>query len=572
MDRITESLVTEFSKEYAIEKWTPDKRFEALTAHLLIGRVLGENFDFEESLCGGGNDLGIDAIAIIVNEQIVNHPDEVDEIAAKNGYLEVKFVFVQSETSASFDGQKLGNFADGIKEFFAAAPTLPRNTEIEDAAKIMTAVYDKSGKFTRGNPDVFAFYATTGMWTGDVHLEAKRALKQLEIANTGGGIFKNVELVFIDRARIQSSYNSLKNAVSRDFSFERKTVVPDIPGVSEAYIGILPALEFVKLVEDEYGQIIKSIFYDNVRDWQDYNDVNAEIRSTVSNSDQQMRFALMNNGVTIIAKTLRSTGNKFYIENYQIVNGCQTSHVLQQNKDKLSNDVMVPLRLISSTNEDVISGIIKATNRQTEVSEEQLLAVSEFQKDLESFFLSFSDKKSLFYERRSRQYNSRSDVEKVRIISPTNLIRAFSSMYLAVPHRTMRSYKSLLSTVGKDLFVSGHKLELYYVAAFAFYKLEYFFRNGLIDPKYKVARFQILLALKLSIIGAANSPLNSGKAEAKAKEMEAILWDDESAAKAFLLAVKILEEVQDGGGLDRDLVHTEQLTEKILAHKLVAKS
>lgn len=189
--------------------------------------------------------------------------------------------------------------------------------------------YAKSGKFTRGNPDVFAFYATTGMWTADAHLEAKRTLKQLEIASTGGGIFKNVELACIDRARIQSSYNSLKNAVSRDFSFERKTVVPDIPGVNEAYIGILPALEFVKLVEDEYGQIIKSIFYDNVRDWQDYNDVNAEIRSTVSNSDQQMRFALMNNGVTIIAKTLRSTGNKFYIENYQIVNGCQTSHVLQ---------------------------------------------------------------------------------------------------------------------------------------------------------------------------------------------------------------------------------------------------
>ncbi|MFS0754593.1 AIPR family protein [Noviherbaspirillum sp. 1P10PC] len=566
MDRITASLVDEFSEEYGIEKYPADKKFEALTAHLLIGRVLGDNVDFEDLICAGGNDLGIDAIAIIVNGQVVVHPDEVDEIAHKNGYLEVKFVFVQAETSSNFDGQKLGNFADGIKEFFSQNPTLPRNTTVEGLAKVMSAVYAKSGKFTRGNPEVYAFYATTGMWTADAHLEAKRAAKENEIAETEGGLFKLVELRCIDRSRIQTSYNSLKNAVSREFVFERKAVVPDIPGVSEAYVGVLPAPEFIRIVEDEYGQIIKSIFYDNVRDWQDFNEVNNEIRGTLSNAQHQLRFALMNNGVTIIAKELRSTGNKFFIQDYQVVNGCQTSHVLQQNKDLLSDKVMVPLRLIASTDEEVISGIIKATNRQTEVSEEQLLAVSDFQKDLERFFLSYADKKRLYYERRSRQYNSRADIEKVRIVSPTNLIRAFSSMYLGVPHRTLRSYKSLLSTVGKDLFVAGHKLELYYACAFAFYKLEYFFRSGLIDSKYKVARFQILLAFKLRIIGAANPPLNSGKAEAKAKEMEEILWDDEKAAKAFLNAVNMVEEIQEAGHLDRDSVHTEQFTEKLLKH------
>ena len=564
MDRITESLMNEFAKEYSIENLPADKKFEALTANLLIGRILGDNFEFDDVLCAGGNDLGIDAIGIIVNGQMVYHADEIEEIAQKSGQLEVKFVFVQAETSSGFDGQKLGNFADGIKEFFSDVPTLPRNKNVENMASIMAAVYSKSGKFTRGNPDVYAFYATTGIWVGDPHLEAKRIQKEAEIAKTGGGIFKDVEFICIDRGRIQASYNSLKNAVSRDFTFERKAVVPDIPGVSEAYVGILPAPEFIKLVQDEYGQIIKSIFYDNVRDWQDYNEVNNEIRDTLSDEGRQLRFALMNNGVTIISKTLRSTGNKFFIQDYQIVNGCQTSHVLQQNQDLLSDDVMVPLRLISTTNEEVISGIIKATNRQTQVSEEQLLAVSDFQKDLEAFFLSYSEKKSLYYERRSRQYNSRADIEKVRIISPTNLIRAFSSMYLGVPHRTLRSYKSLLSTVGKDLFVEGHKLDIYYSAAFAFYKLEYFFRNGVIDARYKVARFQILLAFKITVIGPENPPLNSAKAEAKAKEMATVLWDDEKAAKAFVAAVELVEKLQDSGNLDRDSVHTEQLTEKLL--------
>jgi len=68
----------------------------------------------------------------------------------------------------------------------------------------------------------------------------------------------------------------------------------------------------------------KSIFYENVRDWQEYNSVNSEIKGSLESEPQKARFALMNNGVTIIAKTLRATGNRFHIEDFQIVNGCQS--------------------------------------------------------------------------------------------------------------------------------------------------------------------------------------------------------------------------------------------------------
>jgi hypothetical protein len=122
-------------------------------------------------------------------------------------------------------------------------------------------------------------------------------------------------------------------------------VVPDIPGVSEAYLGLLPAKEFLSLIQDENGEILKGIFYDNVRDWQDYNPVNSEMRETLASNAIRSRFSLMNNGVTVIAKTLRTTGNRFYIEDYQIVNGCQTSHILFDQRDVIDTSVMVPLRL-----------------------------------------------------------------------------------------------------------------------------------------------------------------------------------------------------------------------------------
>ena len=150
----------------------------------------------------------------------------------------------------------------------------------------------------------------------------------------------------------------------------------------------------------------KRQFYDNVRDWQDFNAVNSEMRGTLDDATSRSRFALMNNGVTIIAKTLRATANRFYIEDYQIVNGCQTSHVLFDRKEALDSTVMVPLRLIATKDDDVIASIIVATNRQTEVREEQLLALSSFQKKLEAFFSSFDEAQRLYYERRSRQYHS----------------------------------------------------------------------------------------------------------------------------------------------------------------------
>ena len=85
----------------------------------------------------------------------------------------------------------------------------------------------------------------------------------------------------------------------------------------------------------------------------------------------------MNNGVTIIAKTLRATGNRFHIEDYQIVNGCQTSHVLYDQGTTLDDSVIIPLRLIATQDDEIIASIVKATNRQTQVKEEQLLALND---------------------------------------------------------------------------------------------------------------------------------------------------------------------------------------------------
>lgn len=495
MDRITTSLLAEFSSEQDLTSTPEDKQFEHFAAFLTIGRSLSEAFDTTDVVIGAGGDTGIDAIAIIVNGSLVDDEAAVEEFVERNGYLDVTFIFVQAERSSSFDTAKIGQFSYGVQDFFRDEPLLPRGKEVARLAKIMSSIYRQSSKFKRGNPTCRLYYVTTGTWIGDAALEARRrsAVEDLR----GLRIFRSVEFQPVDAEGIQRLNRESRNSVSREFDFALKAVVPTIDGVTESYVGLLSGPEFLRLVEDENGEILKSIFYDNVRDWQDFNVVNAEMRETLASSATRSRFALMNNGVTIIAKTLRTTANRFYIEDYQVVNGCQTSHVLHDQRELIDDSVVVPLRLIATRDDEVIASIVKATNRQTEVREEQLLALSDFQKKLEIYFGAFEDDRRLYYERRSRQYNSAGGIEKTRIITPGGLIRAFASMFLEEPHRATRSYRRILDRVGIDLFAPTDKLEPYYIAALAAYRLEYLFRNQIISTEFRAARHEILLALRL---------------------------------------------------------------------------
>ena len=421
-------------------------------AFLAISRHFGDTFNTEDVITGSGGDTGIDAIGIIVNGALVTDAEFVEELASTNGFIDATFLFVQAERSSSFETSKIGQFGYGVADFFKDKPTLPRNDEIAAASEVMAAVYERSSNFKRGNPICRLFYITTGRWTGDKNLEARRqaAIEDLQQL----GIFREVEFLPVGADSIQKFYNQTKNAVSRDFTFAERTVVPEIPGVKEAYLGLLPVNEFLSLLDDGTGSILKGIFYDNVRDWQEYNPINSEIKTSLESSVQRARFALMNNGVTIIAKTLRATGNRFHIEDYQIVNGCQTSHVLFDNRSLLDETVVIPLRLIATEDEEVTASIVKATNRQTEVKEEQLIALSDFQKKLEAYFLTFEPNQRLFYERRSRQYNSVSGIEKTRIVTPPSLIRAFASCFLEERIEPL-VLSSLASAVGKGHFRPG---------------------------------------------------------------------------------------------------------------------
>lgn len=559
MDRITESLLKEFSADQNLDAMSESKRFEHFAAYVTVRRLLGQLFDTSDVVTGEGSDTGIDGIAIIVNGFLVTDIESFDEQAEDADNLDVQFVFIQADRSPTFGVAKMGTFEFGMLDFFRDKPALPRNDAIESAAAIMTAIYAKSGKFKRGNPSCKIYYVTTGKWQEDAALEARRKATIAALESTG--LFGDIDYSCIGADGAQKLYNQSKNAIEREFTFTSRIEVPEIEGIEEAYIGFVPVSQFVPLVSDGDGEMLRSIFYDNVRDWQDYNAVNDEIRATL-NSPHANRFVLMNNGITIIARGLRRTASKFLIEDYQIVNGCQTSHVVFDNRAALKDNVAIPLRLIATQDEDVIESIIRSTNRQTEVKPEQFAAITDFAKKLESFFETYPQGQRLYYERRAGQYD-RFHVEKTRVVQLPTMVRAFAAMFMGEPHRTTRSYKSLKERLGVDIYAATDRLEPYYCAALASYRLEVLFRSQRLESKYKPARYHILLAARLMMDPAPLPPMNSNEMERRCKKFTDVLADQTQADDLLINAATVVDTVA-GGNFHRDNIRTQPFTENLI--------
>ena len=359
----------------------------------------------------------------------------------------------------------------------------------------------------RSKPTCYLFYVTLGIKTEDQNIEAKinDVKKDIEAEN----LFSKIIFELYGANEIQSLYKKIGQAQSKSFEFPYKVMLPVIDKVKESYLGVLKASVIIDLMTDENGELLPNVFYDNVRDFQGDNKVNKEIAQTI-NSEYKDAFLILNNGITIVTEEMETTRNTFSISNYQIINGCQTSNVLYENISEIDDSVMVPVKLISSKNIDITSKLIRSTNRQTEVKEQDLIAFSNFQKKLEDYYRTFSGNNQLFYERRSKQY-SKAIIEKKRIVDKTTQIKSVASFYFDKPDMATRYFGTLFTDLGSKLFDESHQLILYYTASLALYKIDEAFRKSILDKRYKKIKYFILMMLRYEIDKSPLPQFNSNK-------------------------------------------------------------
>lgn len=284
-DRILQSYLQDFCREEGYEDLKEPEAFERFVNHCIIAREHADTFDLDNICIGGGNDISLDGVAILVNDRLVYSKEEIDYFKTTFRRFDIKFIFIQAKTSSSFDMGDIGNFLFGVKSFFFSGSSLVRHEDIRYLQSLTEHIYSNSIDMDLA-PECLMFYVTTGNWQDDANLRARIDSGVTELKQTN--LFSQVHFASVDAESLKDLYKELKRKIVTEVSFDKHTILPKIDKVQEAYIGILPCQEYIKLITDKDGKLRRNLFDDNVRDYQGNNPVNNEIVETVRDASQSI--------------------------------------------------------------------------------------------------------------------------------------------------------------------------------------------------------------------------------------------------------------------------------------------
>jgi len=535
--------------------------FEMFSIYCTEHGYLNKNLDYSE-IHFDGDEFGIDGVATVVNDELVT---DLSQIRDHGSIKSVEFHFFQSKSGPKLKSGDLGNFFAAIEEFFDDDFDSPSD-DLNTQHSIKEYIYEHSADLTAA-PTIRGFFINTGKYEKPkvIQNSIKKTTARLEAT----GYFSDVLLEIVDAGRLQSFYRSAVRSIERMITFKDSVVLPSATNTAASYLGFIEASEIVKLVaSDTDNQINKSVFVDNIRDFNPNSDINKDISKSLVDGEGEM-FVFRNNGITAVAKSIRPIGKEFRISDFQIVNGCQTSHVLFANQDHLDS-VYVPFRLIEAKDDKTISSVIIGTNSQNPVSKEQLWALRPFMKDFEEYCSSIEKDKRIYIERRDGQYRGNSAIQKSKIISLRNLMQAVAAVLLFVGGKANRSYAKVRKEYSEVLFQPEHDLTVYYFAAYAFIRYDYFWRKNKIDKSYKIYKFYILTAVGIVLSRQKDSiPLQGRTTKAKAAAMSTYISDDDNFDRLLKSIIKKIKNVMKdkdiGESSLRDFIKTEPIHKELLA-------
>ncbi|EMG35641.1 AIPR protein [Desulfocurvibacter africanus PCS] len=492
-DAIISSYLDGFSADFGYNSKELSILFELFAGYCVVCHGYTDKFDVEKARIGDGGDTGIDVIAVLVNGKVCYDIAELEEFILNNNRIDVEFIFVQAKTSPSFDCSQMLNFGHGVREFFKEVSEMNYNEDIACFRNMKDFVYKNAIKFNRFNPSCSLYYVTTGKLETDSNLEATRksVCRDLKDLNC----LSNINVEYIDANQLYKMYQGITRGSIKEIEMDYYITLPEVDDVEEAILGRLNCKEFLKLICDEAGAIDKNTFSDNIRDYMGHSNVNEEISTTIQDDTKKKYFILLNNGITAVARKIKRTKNNLIIENIQIVNGCQTSNVIYENRDSITQDMHIPIKIISTTNQEIINSIIRSTNRQNQVMPEAFESLKEFHRKFEEYCKAKNREVNgnVYYERRSRQYVSDENIKPIDIMTLPNLLSVSISMFFEEPHSTHRYYGELLKANTGRIFVDGHALEPYYFAAYCLNRLTRELRKDAESKKHSIAKYYALM-------------------------------------------------------------------------------
>lgn len=464
MNNITlSSMLNEFSTKNSLT----DKDtlcFEKFASYSLLANDYYDSFD--QDLVGTGNCVGVDAVAIAISDVLVYTQEAAKSLTT--GQFDACFNFIQAKTSSNLDLGDYLKFLQTVSVFFSGGEN-DQPDELKNAYRIKAHIYSKAAKF-RALPILNLRYVYTGEGRSVNSTIQTQINALVESIRAQPYTFSEVTSTLVGATELANLYKESLNRTTKHLMFQRHVALPKLASATAAYLGVAKCVDYIEILKNQHGAMNKGVFYDNVRDYLGAkNPVNADIEKTIRSTSQRNLFSVLNNGVTLVAKKVVPSGDTFEISGFQVVNGCQTSHVLFNNRKAVTDDMYLTVKLIETDDVDLSSSVIKATNSQSVVMKEAFATIKPYHKQLEDFFKAMNAKgHRFFYERRPHQYDDDESILNGEIVSAPLLIKSFVSVVIEEPHKVHFYYGQILRDYNNEsntlLFDENHHPGLYFVS------------------------------------------------------------------------------------------------------------
>lgn len=543
MHRVVKSHLSDFEKKYMVSD-QESKQFEAFLNYVIFRSRSAVNIEPRE-LVFEGDDPGIDGAMIFIDDSYISSVEEVEEvIKERKRDADATVIFTQAKTSEAWSKADINTFESAISDFLSENAAYPQNEYIKNAREIFEAVLKHVGKIRNGKPNVYAYYATTARVAENREILAAQSAIKTTLENTG--FFSAVEVTLVNRDSVVEMWTAAEGQVEATLRVLGNAAFPRTPGIEEGYAVTVKAKDFIEqILTDKSGRLRQRIFEENVRDFLGIeSDVNKEMAETISDPVKQKRFGILNNGITMISPDVRVGGLEIFIRDFQIVNGCQTSNILFENREKIEDDATIMLKLIETSDPAVVDDIVRSTNRQATLDEDQFLATLDAVKALERYFNARADDDfRLYFERRKNQFSHQEDMKAIRIFDIREIARCVAAMFLDKPDIASRYPNRLTGEMRAMVYNPTYQEEIYHVAAYTLYRLKLLISNKRIEQRYYKLRWHIIMALKYYVWGDAIPNLTTQKIKKTCTAIERFMsaGDEDTVKKIKDLCADIID-------------------------------
>ncbi len=494
MHLVTKSYFEAFCKDFGAP-YDDSKNFEAFVNYCAFSKYSVDSVEVSD-LVYEGADPGIDGAMLFLDDRAVFSAEELEEIfnTSRREY-QATIVLTQAKRSTNWSKQEIDSFVAAIIDFLSDAPAQPHSQHLKDFKEMFKTLFQHIGRIRGGLPNIDAYYFIAAPDTDAVEINA--AFQIGEAALKKAGYSNETSFIKAHREVIHQLWNMADGPMEARLPTVGYAPFPAVPNISNAYVATVSARSFIdSILKDQNGAPRKKLFEENVRDFLGVDaDVNSEIAGTLSDNDKKARFGLMNNGVTIVASSVRPAGQEIYVRDFQIVNGCQTSNVLIALDSQVDPSVSLMVKLIEADEPAIIDDIVRATNRQSKVEDAQFISTLGVLRDLEQYFNArgVGEANRIYFERRKGQY-APENIAPVRIFDVREMARCYAAVVMMRPDLSSRYPNRLTGELLNEVFSQGAHEEDYYTACFSHYRLRMLTSNKRFDGRYSKLRWHIMTA------------------------------------------------------------------------------